>query len=314
MSVGVVGMASWQMSTWMLVFRLLGVRRAHESAANFDALVQRLERRPQRPDPPRRLSRTLDMRVDRSSGWPVYWARPPGTSPATHLVYLHGGSYVVQMGRGDWVLLDKCAHAVPATCVAPIYPLAPRHTAETTVAQAADVLAGIMDEAGDGNTVLVGTSAGGGIALAAAQLLRDRGRAPARLILISPGVLDGTLSDPRQDALEPRDRMVARGGLAEAVRLYAGSLDVRDPRVSPLFGDMHGLPPMTVLVSNSELLYPDSLRLAEKARKAGVPVDLHVGDDLPHAYAVFVNTPEGKKALATIISAARDPTRTAPTT
>ena len=126
-------------------------------------------------------------------------------------------------------------------------------------------------------------------------------------------VLDGTLSDPRQDALEPRERMVARGGLAEAVRLYAGSLDVHDPRVSPLFGDMLGLAPMTVLVSSSELLYPDSLRLAEKAREAGVPVDLHVRDDLPHAYAVFVDTPEGKRALDTIIGAARYPTRTAST-
>lgn len=298
-------MASWQMSTWMLMLKFLGVRRWQESAANFDARVQRLERRPQRPDPPRRLGRDLDMRLDRISGWPVYWARPRGTSPATHLVYLHGGSYVFQMGRGDWVLLDKCARAVPATCVAPIYPLAPRNTAETTVAQAADVLAQIMDEAGEENTVLMGASAGGSIALAAVQLLRDRGRVPARLVLISPGVLDGTLSDPRQDELEPRDRMVARGGLAEAVRLYAGSLDIRDPRVSPLFGDMQGLPPMTVLVSNSELLYPDSLRLADKAREAGVPVDLHVGDDLPHAYPVFVDTPEGRNALTTIVAATR---------
>lgn len=62
---------------------------------------------------------------------------------------------------------------------------------------------------------------------------------------------------------------------------------------------------MTVLASNSELLYPDSLRLAEKCREAGVPVDLHVGDGSPHAYAVFVGTPEGKDALATIVAAAR---------
>jgi monoterpene epsilon-lactone hydrolase len=107
--------------------------------------------------------------------------------------------------------------------------------------------------------------------------------------------------------------MLTRTGVAAAARLYACSLDVHDPRVSPLFGDMHGLPPMTVLVSSSELLYPDSLRLAEKARRAGVPVDLHVADGLPHAYPVLAGTPESTDAVTTIADAARNATRRTPT-
>ena len=305
-------MLSWQMRTWILAFKLLGVRRWGESEASFQARVQRLERRPQRHEPPRRLRRTLDLRMERLHGWPVYSATPRGMSPTTRLVYLHGGAYVFQMARGDWALVDQFAQAVPATCVVPIYPLAPGPTADTTVVGAADVLAAVMDEAGDENTVLIGTSCGGSLTLAAAQLLRDRGRVPARLILISPGPLDGTLSDPRQAGLEPQDKMLTCTGVAAAARLFAGSLDVRDPRVSPLFGDMHGLPPMTVLVSDSELLYPDSTRLAEKARGAGVPVDLHVADGLPHAYPVLAGTPESKDAVTTIADAARSSTRRTP--
>lgn len=106
--------------------------------------------------------------------------------------------------------------------------------------------------------------------------------------------------------------MLTRTGVAAAERLYAGCLDVRDPQVSPLFGDLHGLPPMTVLASNSELLYPDSLRLAEKAHQAGVPVDLHIADGLPHAYPVLAGTPESKDAVPTIADAVRGATRSTP--
>ena len=250
--------------------------------------------------------------MERLNGWPVYSATPKGIDPVTRLVYLHGGAYVFQMAQGDWALVDECARMIPATGAVPIYPLAPGRTADTTVVETADVLAALMDEAGDENTVLMGTSCGGSLTLAAAQLLRDRGRVPARLILISPGPLDGTVSDPRQVKLEAGDKMLTRTGVAAAARLYAGSLHVRDPRVSPLFGDMRGLPPMTVLASNSELLYPDSMRLAEKAQQAGVPVDLHVADGLPHAYPVLAGTPESKHAITTIADAARSATQRTP--
>jgi acetyl esterase/lipase len=96
--------------------------------------------------------------------------------------------------------------------------------------------------------------------------------------------------------------MLAIPGLAEAGRLYAGKLDVAHPLVSPLSGDIHGLAPMIVFSGTHDLLHPDSTALADKARQADVPIELHVEQGLPHSYAMLP-TAEGKRARAIIACA-----------
>jgi epsilon-lactone hydrolase len=91
-------------------------------------------------------------------------------------------------------------------------------------------------------------------------------------------------------------------GIREAGRLYAGELDVAHPYVSPLNGDFRALVPMMVFSGTRDLLYPDSVALAAKARAAGVPVELHLRRDQPHNYA-GMPTPEGRQARAIILRA-----------
>ena len=74
-------------------------------------------------------------------------------------------------------------------------------------------------------------------------------------------------------------------GILEAGRLYAGDLNVAHPYVSPLNGDFRGLAPMIVFSGTHDLLYPDSIDLAAKARAAGVPIELHLRQGQPHNYA-----------------------------
>ncbi|WP_283806931.1 alpha/beta hydrolase fold domain-containing protein [Bradyrhizobium lablabi] len=88
----------------------------------------------------------------------------------------------------------------------------------------------------------------------------------------------------------------------EAGRLYAGDLDITHPYVSPLNGDFRGLAPMIVFSGTLDLLYPDSVELAEKARAAGVPVEFHLRQGQSHNYA-GMPTPEGREARAIILRA-----------
>ena len=131
---------------------------------------------------------------------------------------------------------------------------------------------------------MVGNSAGAGLALAACQWLRDRGhRQPSRLMLISPAA-DASVSRPEQVEIAARDPIQDIPGIIEAGRLYAGELDVGHPFVSPLNGAFRSLAPMTIFSGTRDLLYPDSVDLAERARAAGVPVELHLLRDQPHNY------------------------------
>jgi acetyl esterase/lipase len=147
---------------------------------------------------------------------------------------------------------------------------------------------------------VIGNSAGAGLSLAAAQWLRDSGyRQPDRLVLISPG-LDASMSRPEEMAIAARDPIQDIPGIIEAARLYAGDLVVAHPYVSPLNGDLRGLAPMIVFSGTLDLVYPQSIDLAAKARTAGVPIELHLRKGQPHNYAAMP-TPEGRQAREIIL-------------
>jgi acetyl esterase/lipase len=148
---------------------------------------------------------------------------------------------------------------------------------------------------------VIGNSAGGGLSLAAAQWLREAGHPqPSALILICPGV-NGTFNQRTQACLA-RDVMQDVPGMIEAFRMYAGHLDVTHPFVSPLNGNFDGLAPMLIFTGTHDLYHPDIVTLANKAARAGVPVEIHVRNGLQHNYPLLP-TPEGREARGIIARA-----------
>ena len=138
------------------------------------------------------------------------------------------------------------------------------------------------------------------MALALSQQLRDRNRSqPESLVLISPW-LDVTCADPAQDALEQLDPMLARPGLREQGRWYAGPLSTRDPRVSPLFGDLQDLPPMLVLAGTHDLLYADATRLANRVETQHGKLKVLTFPEMLHVWPAMP-IPEAKQAIAAIV-------------
>ncbi|MEV6950554.1 alpha/beta hydrolase [Streptomyces sp. NPDC051183] len=236
--------------------------------------------------------------------WPVYDASPRGAEPTAQVLYVHGGGYINELVRPHWSMIRTLVSEARARVVVPAYILAPRGTADRTVPVAADLLSGLIASGGAGGTVLIGDSAGAGLALAAAQRLRDRtGAQPTRIVLISPW-LDVTMSHPDQAAIEPVDPVLARPGLREAGRLYAGNLAADDPQVSPLHGSFAGLAPLTVFAGSRDVLVTDSRELLRRARAAGAEVDFHEEPGLPHVYPLLP-VPEGRAARERIVALVR---------
>jgi acetyl esterase/lipase len=210
-------------------------------------------------------------------------------------MFLHGGGYINEIVRAHWKFVAYLTRNARVRCVVPIYPLAPHATAQEVVPGTGWLLRKVMEDAGPAKVTVVGNSAGAGLALAAAQWLREHGcRQPDGLVLISPG-LSASLDTARHRAAAARDPINDIPGTLEAGRLYAGELSVEHPYVSPLNGDMQGLAPMLVFAGTHDLLYPDSVDLAAKATAAGVPVELHLRRGQPHNY-VGMPTPEGRQA------------------
>ena len=150
--------------------------------------------------------------------------------------------------------------------------MAPLGVAEQVVPEATDIAAEIMGEVGADHTALMGDSAGGGMTVAVALQLRDRGlAAPYRTVLISPW-LDVSLTAPDIPALAAKDPFLAPAGLVAAGELYRGELPAEDPRVSPINGDLSRLGPITLLSGTHDILHSDAKRFVPLAKKAGVSI------------------------------------------
>lgn len=295
---------SWQSQCINRLLRLLPIKKRLASAAAVQEEVRRLALRPASHEP-NGLGRGVDVVLGQEAGWPVYRTAPSaGPDVGNFVMFLHGGGYIHEIVRAHWRFIGELTRGARIRCVVPIYPLAPRATAKDVVPATGELLRRLLEEAGPAKVTLIGNSAGAGLALAATQWLRDRGdRQPDGLVLISPGV-NAAVDRPEQAMAAARDPIQDIPGIREAGRLYAGDLDIAHPYVSPLNGDFRALAPMIVFSGTCDLLYPDSIDLAARARAAGVPVELHLREGQPHNYAAMP-TPEGRQARAIILRAAR---------
>jgi acetyl esterase/lipase len=147
--------------------------------------------------------------------------------------------------------------------------------------------------------LLAGDSAGGGLVMAVMVSLREQGMTlPAAAVLFSPFVdLAGTgESVQRNRAL---CAMFTADSFSRAAQFYVGDRDRCHPLASPLYAELHGLPPLLIHVGEDETLLDDSRRLTARARQAGVPVELKVWPAVPHVWQLLHRwIPEGRASLA----------------
>ncbi|MBR0829502.1 alpha/beta hydrolase fold domain-containing protein [Bradyrhizobium manausense] len=293
---------SLQSRCFNAALRLLPFKTQLASAEAVQAHVRKLALQPASCEP-KGLGRGVEVTLTKMGGWPVYYTAPSsGYEGRNYVMFLHGGGFINEIVPAHWRFVGQMTREARVVCVVPIYPLAPGATAKDIVPATAELLRMLLEDAGSAGVTVVGNSAGAGLALAACQWLRDRGhRQPDRMVLISPAA-DASISRPEQVAIAVRDPIQDIPGMTEAGRLYAGELDVGHPFVSPLNGAFRSLAPMLIFAGTRDLLYPDSVDLAERARAVGVPVELHLRRDQPHNYALMP-TPEGREARKIILRA-----------
>jgi acetyl esterase/lipase len=148
--------------------------------------------------------------------------------------------------------------------------------------------------------LIAGDSAGGGLALATLLTLRDQGEAlPAAVVCLSPltdlaGTGESMTSKAQVDPwLSPE--------VTSLLQHYVGRNDPRSPLLSPLYGDLRGLPPLLIQVGSDEILLSDSTRLAERAQAAGVTVTLQEWPGLWHVFQAWSPyLPEANQAVQEI--------------
>jgi epsilon-lactone hydrolase len=182
-----------------------------------------------------------------------------------HILYFHGGAYVMQLIAPQWTLIGGLVRRTGGTATVALYPLAPEHDWRQGLDAADKAFDELAEKVGAANIVVAGDSAGGGLTLALALKRRDEGKPlPVGLVLFSPW-LDITVSGADQPQLEKRDPSLNIPMLRRAGDMWARDTDRVSPYVSPLFGEQEGLPPTLVFSGTRDLLFSDARRLVEKA-------------------------------------------------
>jgi epsilon-lactone hydrolase len=237
-----------------------------------------------------------------ANGVPAEWSSARGSAADRAVLYLHGGGYVIGSIETHRELVARISTASGARCLSIDYRMGPENPFPAAVDDAVSAYKWLLEIGyGPERLAIAGDSAGGGLTMATLVALRDQKLPlPAAGVCISPWV-DLALEGDSMTTKEAIDPMVTRKPLQKFAFHYLGKADPKHPLASPLYADLRGLPPLLIHVGTSETLLDDSTRLAERARKAGVDVELEAWPDMVHVWHAFASLlPEGREAIERI--------------
>ena len=259
------------------------------------AMREKAEKATARIKPPRGVER---IPVE-AGGVDSEWLIPRGAPTDSALLYLHGGAWFLGSTNTHRHLTGTLAQVSGIRVLAINYRLAPEHPFPAALqdCQAAYewlLSTGVRPE----KVVVAGDSAGGNLALALLVTLRDQGiPLPAGAVGLSPATdLTGSgESNQTRRRLDPYFRNMGKNSLTSD---YLGDSDPRHPLISPLFADLAGLPPLLLQVGDHEILLDDSVRFGERARAAGVEVQVDIFPGMFHVFQLYTGLlPEARQAV-----------------
>ncbi|WP_297167385.1 alpha/beta hydrolase, partial [Thermogemmatispora sp.] len=237
-----------------------------------------------------------------AGGVPAEWVLPPSKSYCGTLLFLHGGAFVMGSPRSHRGLAARIAAASHLRALVIDYRLAPEHPFPAALEDTLIAYRWLLKEhCRASEIVLAGDSAGGNLVLAALLALRAAGEAlPAAAVCLSPATaLDGKGESLR--TLAERDPVLRAETVGPLVAAYVGDHDPAEPLLSPLYGDLHGLPPLLLQVGSDEILLSDVISFAERARQAGVAVELEIWEGMWHVWQIGAPwMPEATRAIQRI--------------
>jgi monoterpene epsilon-lactone hydrolase len=268
--------------------KALSVRAVRDAAAMLDRWVSRGD-----------LSKPGDPVA--ASGVRCEWFAARILDEQRVLLYLHGGGFITHLPSAYRAFARRLGAALGASVLLPDYRLAPEHPFPAGTDDCLEAYRWILAQGVNPQRVVIaGDSAGGNLALVTAIRIRDAELpAPACVVMLSPAT-DLTAGSASLKYNRDRDPMLLPEALEFVRTTYTTTLDQRHSWISPIHDSLARLPPLLFHAGSTELLVDDSIRAADKARWAGVPVDIEIWPDMPHVFQILSMLPEARNAILEI--------------
>lgn len=225
---------------------------------------------------------------------------------STIILYFHGGSYMGEITQEHWNFLEKVINNTGATVILPDYPLTPKYNYKDVFNMVEPLYNEIVSKINLDNFMVMGDSAGGGLALALEEkIVADTNalstqedseeikqdemgviydyKLPAKTILISPW-LDVRLENPEINEVQKYDKQLNKDTLKLAGIAYAGSDGINSYLVNPIDGDLSKLKNITIFTGTYDILNPDVHVLEQRAKEQGITINVKEYEGASHIW------------------------------
>ena len=246
-----------------------------------------------------------DVKIEKVNinGIHAEWITTPNINKNNVLLYFHGGAYIGGSIRNSREFCSRISRSTGVSVLNVDYRLAPEYPFPSALEDSINTYkwllkTGFLPE----NIIFGGDSAGGGLVIATMVKLNEtKIKLPTAAFCLSPWV-DLALKGETMESKKDIDPFVTKEVLEMAVSCYLKDVDTLNPLASPLYANLEGLPPLFIQVGTSELLFDDSIRLAQQAKNVGNDVQLKIWEDMIHVFSLLgTNIPEVQDANEEIV-------------
>ncbi len=236
---------------------------------------------------PVQIEDVCNVKIEEFNGRKVFVITPKeGTLSDTRILYFHGGSYMAEMSEAHWDFIKNLTVDTKSTIIIPDYPLTPKYTYKDVYNMVEPLYKEIVKRVDTDNLIVMGDSAGGGLALGLLEKVSQEDIAmPGKTILISPW-LDVRLTNPKIDEVQKEDKELNKDTLKLAGIAYAGEDGINSYLVNPIDGDLSKLSNITVVTGTSDILNPDVDVLVERAKEQGTSIEVKEYEGAGHIWII----------------------------
>ena len=242
---------------------------------------------------PEEIKNTCSIEQKQFMGRNIFILKPSdGEKTNKKILYFHGGSYVAKTSQKHWEFIEQIVKDTGITIILPDYPLTPKYTYKDVFEMVTPLYKEIIDRIDVKDLIVMGDSAGGGIALALEEKIgEENSPMPNKTILISPW-LDVRLNNPQIDEIQKIDKQLNKESLKLAGIAYSGEDGINNYLVNPIEGDLSKLKNVIIITGTQDILNPDVEVLRKKAEEQGTKLEIKEYVGAPHIWMIEKNTSE----------------------
>jgi acetyl esterase/lipase len=246
---------------------------------------------------PNKIKSKLKIDTFLVSGQKVYQFEPKNNSSKKTVLFLHGGGYVNNIFRQHWIFCAKLVEKTNCRIIIPDYPLAPKSNYLDAFSMLDTIYQNLLKETDVANIILMGDSAGGGLAMAFAQKLKIKNQPQAnQLILIAPW-LDVTMSNPDIELIQKKDPVLHAPVFIPAGAKWAGNSSTKNPLISPIYGSVDGLGKISIFIGTHDILLADCKILKKNLEQKNIVFNYFEYPKMLHDWVMYIPMKESRFSI-----------------